>query len=509
MGDVLVKRREDQKKAKEALEKRKERHMKAQESAHGDTEMTPLNHTMNPSYVDPENETHETYYVHFAAQLFGVGTIDEEKKDNEHDKKKSDFAFNERISLHEWEEAEDDCLWTAMPDSIVALNLTLAATKDLTDNTWNYVRASVFCGILPLAMTFVIEFTAIMCLWEDNSDLRNSSAFCHQHPLLQLAVVAIFGLTLQAPLMDVMTEASIGLSGTKVCFDCEDGANLFLHGSGASAGAGREFVDVESKPLIIKEIRTSFVSWFVYWTAVILEFAVWALTLYVGVHYTLSQADASEIVQSAVAISFINEIDNMVYDAVASEPLKDFLAKAEYQVRRVCRAKCQVSSVKCQVCVYAMPCMFCVPCTNPPSLLLLPPAGTAYEEHGQDLLLLHHGPPLFADARAVLLGLHHRVGPAQLPLRSHHGRAPVRSWQRGGGGRGSLREGRQGPGRRLPDDRLVSVHSVYQCSSEMQHKGKLIPTVTQFRELPDELCRVEEVHATMTFSATLARDAEV
>jgi len=64
----------------------------------------------------------------------------------------------------------------------------------------------------------------------------------------------------------------------------------------------------------------------------VLEFVVWALTLYVGVHYTLSQADASEIVQSAVAISFINEIDNMVYDAVASEPLKDFLAKAEYQV---------------------------------------------------------------------------------------------------------------------------------------------------------------------------------
>jgi hypothetical protein len=74
------------------------------------------------------------------------------------------------------------------------------------------------------------------------------------------------------------------------------------------------------------------VSWFVFWLAVLGEFCVWLLTLYVGVHYTLSQADASEIVQSAVAISFINEIDNMVYDAVASDQLKEFLAKTEYMV---------------------------------------------------------------------------------------------------------------------------------------------------------------------------------
>ncbi len=332
MGDVLVKAREDKKKAREAAELRKEAQLKAAEGGHShhDTEMTPLYHGPNSSYVDPEHDVHENQYVHFAAKMFDVGTISEE---HHHQKKKrSDFPVNQRLSYKDYEESVDECLWTSMPDSIVALNLTLACTKDLTDDTFTYIKAALFCGLLPLVMTFVIEFTGIMCLWEDNSDLRNSDAFCHQHPLLQLSVVTLFGLTLQGPLLDILTEAAIGLSSTKVCFCAEDGAKLFLEGAGAHPGKGREFVELDDRPLIIKEVKTSFVSWFVFWTAIILEFAVWSLTVYVGVHYTLSQEDASEIVQSAVAISFINEIDNMVYDAVATEPVKEFLAKAEYMI---------------------------------------------------------------------------------------------------------------------------------------------------------------------------------
>lgn len=303
--------------------------MKAMEGR--DTEMTPLNGgANNPTYVAPREDVHESEYVRMMANMFGVGSVDvsEEKEEM----RRSDFPYDEHITIAEYEESSDECLWTAMPDSIVALNLTLASTKDLTDSTFTYIKAAFLCGLLPLIMTFVIEFTSIMCLWEDNSDLRNSEHFCEQHPLLQLSVVGIFMLTLQAPLQDICIEAAIGLSSTKVCFDAAEGSELFLVGSGAEAGKGREFEEIERKPLIMKEVKTSAVSWVVYWVSVGLEFAVWCLTLYVGVHYTLSQADASEIVQSAVAISFINEIDNMVYDNVASEQLKEFLAKAEYMV---------------------------------------------------------------------------------------------------------------------------------------------------------------------------------
>jgi hypothetical protein len=326
MGDVLVKRREDQKKAKENRERAKERHL----AAMGENETTPLNSAVtNPTYVSAREDVHENEFSRMMTNLFGVGTVDEEDKE---ESRRSDFPFDQRISLSEYEESSDECLWTAMPDSIVALNLTLACTKDLTDHTFTYLKAAFACGLLPLAMTFVIEFTSIMCLWEDNSDLRNSTAFCEQHPLLQLSVVGIFMLTLQGPLQDICIEAAIGLSSTKVCMDAHEGYELFIEGSGTNPGKGREFENIEHKPLIMKEVKTSWVSWIVYWISVGLEFLVWCLTLYVGVHYTLSQADASEIVQSAVAISFINEIDNMVYDNVASEQLKDFLAKAEYMV---------------------------------------------------------------------------------------------------------------------------------------------------------------------------------
>lgn len=304
--------------------------MKAMEGR--ETEMTPLNaHSNHPSYLGPMDNKlmFDNDYDAMMAKLFGVGSVDIQEKE---EFKRSDFPYNERISVAEYEESTDECLWTAMPDSIVALNLTLASTKELTDDTFAYLKTACLCGLFPLAMTFVIEFTSLMCLWEDNSDLRNSGHFCQQHPILQLSVVAIFLITLQGPLQDVCTEAAIGLSSTKVCFDASAGSELFIEGSGANAGPGRQWEDVEAKPLIMKEVKTSFVSFIVYWISVSLEFLVWALTLYVGVHYTLSQSDASEIVQSAVAISFINEIDNMVYDNVATENLKEFLAKAEYMV---------------------------------------------------------------------------------------------------------------------------------------------------------------------------------
>lgn len=295
-----------------------------------ESEMTPLNGgAANPSYVAPREDVHESRFVGLMTSLLGVGTVDETEKE---ENIRSDFPYNERLSMAEYEESTDECLWTNMPDSIVALNLTLACTKEITDDTFLYLKSAFLCGLLPLALTFVIEFTSIMCLWEDNSDLRNSEHFCEQHPLLQLSVVGIFMLTLQGPLQDICIEAAIGLSSTKVCLDAAEGCELFIKGSGASAGKGREFEDLERKPLIMKEVKTSWVSWVVYWLSVGLEFLVWLLTLYVGVHYTLSQADASEIVQSAVAISFINEIDNMVYDNVASEQLKEFLAKAEFRV---------------------------------------------------------------------------------------------------------------------------------------------------------------------------------
>jgi hypothetical protein len=215
MGDVVVKAREDKKKRNEKLEKDKEKKERMNKMKMGGTEMTPLNKDSNHhSYMDVSAHDHETPYVAFVANIFQVGSVDEKGPMHEHTR--DEIPLDTRIPEHEFEEAEDHCLWTEMPDSIVALNLTMAICKPLTSNTWNYLRVSTCFGLVPLLATFVIQFTSISCLWEDNSDLKDNEYFCSQHPLLQLSVVGIFMLTLLGPLGDIATEACIGLSCKKV-----------------------------------------------------------------------------------------------------------------------------------------------------------------------------------------------------------------------------------------------------------------------------------------------------
>ena len=55
----------------------------------------------------------------------------------------------------------------------------------------------------------------------------------------------------------------------------------------------------------------------------------------VGIYYTLSQQDASSIIQAAVAISFINEIDNLLYDAISTREVKDVMSSCVYEIPMV------------------------------------------------------------------------------------------------------------------------------------------------------------------------------
>jgi hypothetical protein len=82
----------------------------------------------------------------------------------------------------------------------------------------------------------------------------------------------------------------------------------------------------------VKEVETGPFSFFIYWISVVIEAYVFYLTVVVGVYYTMSQQDASSIVQAAVAISFINEIDNILYDAISTQELKDVMDSCVYEV---------------------------------------------------------------------------------------------------------------------------------------------------------------------------------
>jgi hypothetical protein len=322
--DVLLKRREDGKKSLEKREKAKE-HMKMA------TEKSRLNPNKETTVYTPlDVDTHHSYYTALGATVFGIRSY--EKGHVPHDHMFKELKIDERITTEQYYEGNTHCLWTEMPESIVALNLSLALCKEVNENTWNYIKAACACGLFPLLLTFIMELVTVLALYRVNSDLEGNEEFCGQSRYLQMSVVGIFLLTLLSPLQDIWKEASIGFSSKRCVMDVHEGSHLFIYGSNASAGEGREFEEVGEESLIVKECKTSWLSFMVYWVSVILEFAVLMLTLWIGIHYTLSQSNASEIVQAAVAISFINEIDNMIFDAVVSEPLKDFLSKIEYEV---------------------------------------------------------------------------------------------------------------------------------------------------------------------------------
>jgi hypothetical protein len=327
--DVLLKRREDGKKSQEARDKAKEhRHMATEK-----TKLKPAD-GVDVNYTSLDKHTADNYWIALAANALGVNVYDTDGHGHgeSHGHGHVELMVGERISPEDYYAGNNHCLWTAMPESIVALNLSLALNKDVGENWFDYIKASLVCGLFPLIVTFLIEVSTVLALYRVNSDLEGNEEFCDQSQILQMSVVGIFLLTLLSPMQDIIKEASIGFSSTRCVMDVHEGSHLFIYGAGADAGVGKEFEEIGDKSLVVKEVRTCAPSFIVYWGSVILEFGVLMLTLWIGIHYTLSQSNASEIVQAAVAISFINEVDNMVFDAVVSEQLKDFLSKIEYEV---------------------------------------------------------------------------------------------------------------------------------------------------------------------------------
>ena len=295
------------------------------------TESMPIRkNTITYQPVSDHQHDEESYYVALAANIFGVKNVPDDGVDK-------DRSFNHDVddflTEDEYQASNHKCLWVTLPDSIVALVLNCCVCTQLT-HQWHgdFIKTFLMIGAIPLYATFYVELKVVWALWYDNSSLADNAAFCEQDFDLQCGVIFVFLLTLLGPLTDIITESLVGLAANKCVYDADLGQSLFLYGAGAYAGNGRKFEDLPDGVLIVKRCSTSYISWFVFWTSVMIEFSVLVLTALVGTYYTMSQADTSSIVQAAVAISFINEIDNMVYDVVASQAVKDFCSAVRYEI---------------------------------------------------------------------------------------------------------------------------------------------------------------------------------
>ncbi len=279
------------------------------------------------------------YYVALAARVFGIEA--QELEDGEDEMKNFmnlpfDWDPNERISEDQFNATNNLCLWTQMPSSITSVNLTICLMKELHDNNnvGDFLVIWIVSSALPVAMAFFVELATVTALGEDYEDIDSAAQenFCQQSVSLQCGVVGIFLISLLKPFYDILTEVVVGISSYRCVYDTIALQQIFVHVAGPEYARGRKFINTADKRLIVKEVETGPFSFFIYWISVVIEAYVFYLTVVVGVYYTMSQQDASSIVQAAVAISFINEIDNILYDAISTQELKDVMDSCVYEV---------------------------------------------------------------------------------------------------------------------------------------------------------------------------------
>ena len=274
------------------------------------------------------------YYVQLAANIFGL----ESSGDKDQNLMNLEFTWkhNDRISHDQFNATNNLCLWTNLPHSVVSMNLSLCLCKQLNEKPKDFLVTWLLCAFLPLFGALFVELSTVNALrsYENFGEVVTDN-FCNNDWELQCGVIGVFLISLLKPLYDILTEIFVGLYSTKCVYDTVALQQLFISSAGAEYGAGKKFVDMGQNSLIVKDVKFSTVSAIVYWVALGIEIYVFYLTVVIGMYYTLSQQDASAIVQAAVAISFINEIDNILYEAVASTEVKEVIETCKFEVSSV------------------------------------------------------------------------------------------------------------------------------------------------------------------------------
>lgn len=277
------------------------------------------------------------YYVSLAARVMGIETEEANKQHMNTMDLPFDWRPNERITEEQFNATNNLCLWSTLPSSVTSVNLTICLVKELHEQgsaKSDFVLVWLTCAALPLAFAFIIELSIISALSDDFSSIHEEAkeGFCQQETSMQFAVVSVFIISELKTLYEILSEISIGLSSKRCVYDTSALQQLFLSAAGAFWGKGKRWTDTSTHRLIVKEVETGPFSFFVYWFSVAMETYIFCLTVKTGIYYTLTQQDASSIVQAAVAISFINEIDNLLYVAISSQEMKLVMESCVYEV---------------------------------------------------------------------------------------------------------------------------------------------------------------------------------
>ena len=231
-----------------------------------------------------------------------------------------------------------DCAWLPLPQSIIGLEVGLTMGKyqllDPTSDKWfsfNQKISLMRLGTLGVAvLAFLLQFYILWCLWATMPSLYHEPSFCQSDEIskkLQLASVGVFLLSINHAFKDAMLELLVVLTSDKLKREASDfDTKLVRLKTGNPYWQPSDLVHIrllDNKKLLWMAILVTIIS---------LEIIIWFMTLVVGCKYLLLSESVSDLVQSVVAIVFVNDIDNLAFSVFVPRNVQKTLSNFEFQV---------------------------------------------------------------------------------------------------------------------------------------------------------------------------------
>ena len=238
----------------------------------------------------------------------------------------------------------EECAWLELPESIIGLEIGITLGKyqllppdtehTIKDNSfaknWGVNINAVRLGTIGIAMlTFTLQFYVVFCLWFALPLLKGNESFCRGQigPYLQLCSVGVFLLSIIPSVKDISLELLVVLTSHRLKREASEADTTLVRQ--ATANPYWQASDL----VHIRLLNDKDPSWIIPCLFIILlELVIWIMTLFVGCKYLLISETVSDLVQSMVAIVFVNEVDNLAFDVFVPRNVKKTLSRIEFEV---------------------------------------------------------------------------------------------------------------------------------------------------------------------------------
>ena len=219
------------------------------------------------------------------------------------------------------------CRWVQVPPSVYGA--TVEALLRQRELSVFYIFYLLFNVLGACLVTFAMQIYILWRLWISLPELHNNDSFCLGSRIgkpLQLCAVGAFLLSVGDAFNDIFVELNIVFTSKQLAAEPKstDVNIIELNKKTGRKWFADELVRItaltSSRPVKIFCLLLIF-----------LEFLVFISVIMVGVNYLLVQDTVSNLIQASVAIVFLNDMDNMAYNAIMPDGFKDDISKQYFE----------------------------------------------------------------------------------------------------------------------------------------------------------------------------------